>query len=155
MNSLVTCGSPAGRSFNRSPCVQGSVLAAAHPSDTRHKNGIQVSPLLPMTLLPASKPGEERNLPEMCRVRSQALEGLQQLTIMGYFAFSLPHFIYQQQNTGVFYSFLRFNSRWESFIHQGLYSPGPSNPDGFCSCASLVPAPVLSCHATLRPLSNS
>lgn len=51
------------------------------------------------------KPGEERSLPEVSKVRSQALEILQLLTIMGDLAFSLPHFIYQQQNTSVLFHF--------------------------------------------------
>lgn len=54
----------------------------------------------------------------------------------------------QHQNASILGSFLRFNSKGASSIHQGPYSPGASNPDGFCSCASLVPTLALPCHPT-------
>lgn len=45
-----------------------------------------------------------------------------------------------------------------ALIPQGPYSPGLSNPDGFCSCASLLPASALPCHPTqglfLCPIHN-
>lgn len=52
----------------------------------------------------------------------------------------------QHRDAGVLGSLLRFNSEAAPSIHQGPYSPGPSNPDGFCSCASLVPTLALPCH---------
>lgn len=49
----------------------------------------------------------------------------------------------EHQNAGVFF---RFNSKAASSIHQGPYSTGPSNPNGFCSFASVVPMLTLPCH---------
>lgn len=126
-----------GGSFDSSACAGLSPGCCSLLWYQTCKWGRGVQTLLLVSPLPVSKPGEERNLPGVCKVRSQALEVLQQLSIVGDFLFSLPHFVYQQQNTGVFCSFLRFNSKWESSIHHGPYSSSPSNPDGFFSCASL------------------
>lgn len=88
-----------GSSFAPSACMQGSVPAAAQSCGTRHVNGAGgLQPLLWVAPSPTSKQGEQTSLPEVCPVRCQALEVLQELTIMGGLACpALPYFICQQQ----------------------------------------------------------
>lgn len=63
-------------SFGPSAYIQGSVLAAACSSGTRHINGAGgLQPLLPVAPSPTSQQGEERSLPEACKVRSKDAGG--------------------------------------------------------------------------------
>lgn len=115
-------------------------------------NGAEgLQPLLPVASLPTSKQSKEKKPPRSVQCQKPSFGGpavthhCGRSCLPGTAPLHLPAAA-QQRNARVLGSLLRFNSEGAPSIHQGPYSPGPSNPDGFCSCASLVPTLALPCH---------
>lgn len=139
-----------GTSFGPSACMQGSEPTAAHSSGTS-KWGRRSPASAPSSFSAHIQTKQGKKPPRSVQCQKPSFGGpavthhCGRSCLPGTAPLHLPAAA-QQRNARVLGSLLRFNSEGAPSIHQGPYSPGPSNPDGFCSCASLVPTLALPCH---------